>query len=84
MLKRRAANRGRTLSRFVAGFTRSIPAASQGTMNNLTIGGIDPRTGLEFSTRNRCWWNGSTALMRWYERRPHAHDEQSEHTGGSA
>jgi len=26
-----------------------IPAASQGTMNNLTIGGVDPRTGLEFS-----------------------------------
>ena len=26
-----------------------IPAASQGTMNNLTIGGIDPRTGDEFS-----------------------------------
>jgi N-methylhydantoinase B len=26
-----------------------IPAASQGTMNNLTIGGIDPHTGLEFS-----------------------------------
>src|SRR2546421_4467516 len=26
-----------------------IPAASQGTMNNLTIGGIDPRTGSEFS-----------------------------------
>ena len=26
-----------------------IPAASQGTMNNLTVGGIDPRTGLEFS-----------------------------------
>ncbi len=26
-----------------------IPAASQGTMNNLTIGGIDSRTGLEFS-----------------------------------
>jgi N-methylhydantoinase B len=26
-----------------------IPAASQGTMNNLTIGGIDPRSGLEFS-----------------------------------
>jgi len=26
-----------------------IPAASQGTMNNLTIGGIDRRTGLEFS-----------------------------------
>lgn len=27
----------------------TIPAASQGTMNNLTIGGIDPRTNLEFS-----------------------------------
>ena len=26
-----------------------IPAASQGTMNNLTIGGIDPRTNHEFS-----------------------------------
>jgi N-methylhydantoinase B len=26
-----------------------IPAASQGTMNNLTIGGLDPRTGFEFS-----------------------------------
>ncbi len=26
-----------------------IPAASQGTMNNLTIGGIDPRTGAEFA-----------------------------------
>lgn len=26
-----------------------IPAASQGTMNNLTIGGIDPTTGKEFS-----------------------------------
>ena len=26
-----------------------IPAASQGTMNNLTMGGIDPRTGKEFS-----------------------------------
>src|SRR5258705_5469649 len=26
-----------------------IPAASQGTMNNLTIGGIDTRTGREFS-----------------------------------
>lgn len=26
-----------------------MPAASQGTMNNLTIGGIDPRNGIEFS-----------------------------------
>ena len=26
-----------------------IPAASQGTMNNLTIGGLDPRSGQEFS-----------------------------------
>jgi N-methylhydantoinase B len=26
-----------------------IPAASQGTMNNLTIGGVDPRTGAEFA-----------------------------------
>jgi len=26
-----------------------VPAASQGTMNNLTIGGIDPRSGREFA-----------------------------------
>ncbi|TFG31626.1 hydantoinase B/oxoprolinase family protein [Candidatus Thorarchaeota archaeon] len=26
-----------------------VPAASQGTMNNLTIGGVDPRTGKPFS-----------------------------------
>jgi len=26
-----------------------VPAASQGSMNNLTIGGTDPRTGLEFA-----------------------------------
>jgi len=31
------------------GLPGRIPAASQGTMNNLTIGGIDPRTGREFS-----------------------------------
>ncbi|HVG35239.1 MAG TPA: hydantoinase B/oxoprolinase family protein [Pyrinomonadaceae bacterium] len=28
---------------------RRIPAASQGTMNNLTIGGIDPESGAEFA-----------------------------------
>jgi N-methylhydantoinase B len=31
------------------GLPDRIPAASQGTMNNLTIGGINPATGLEFS-----------------------------------
>lgn len=36
----------KALSQAIAG---RIPAASQGTMNNLTIGGIDPRTGREFS-----------------------------------
>src|SRR6267142_5888705 len=35
----------RALSRAIP---NKIPAASQGTMNNLTIGGIDPRTGAEF------------------------------------
>jgi N-methylhydantoinase B len=28
---------------------KRIPAASQGTMNNLTVGGTDPRTGREFA-----------------------------------
>jgi N-methylhydantoinase B len=31
------------------GLPDRIPAASQGTMNNLTIGGVDPRSDLEFS-----------------------------------
>ncbi|MBA2341241.1 MAG: hydantoinase B/oxoprolinase family protein [Pyrinomonadaceae bacterium] len=31
------------------GLPEKIPAASQGTMNNLTIGGIDPRNGREFA-----------------------------------
>jgi len=34
---------------FARAIPKRIPAASQGTMNNLTIGGIDPRTGAEFS-----------------------------------
>jgi N-methylhydantoinase B len=38
------------LFKALAGAMRQrIPAASQGTMNNLTIGGIDSRTGQEFS-----------------------------------
>ncbi|HVF28475.1 MAG TPA: hydantoinase B/oxoprolinase family protein, partial [Pyrinomonadaceae bacterium] len=38
------------LFRALAGaLPEKIPAASQGTMNNLTIGGIDTRTGAEFS-----------------------------------
>ncbi|MGH9945262.1 MAG: hydantoinase B/oxoprolinase family protein, partial [Pyrinomonadaceae bacterium] len=36
----------KALARAVPG---RIPAASQGTMNNLTIGGVDPRTGREFA-----------------------------------
>jgi N-methylhydantoinase B len=32
-----------------AALPETIPAASQGTMNNLTIGGVDPRTGRQFA-----------------------------------
>jgi N-methylhydantoinase B len=32
-----------------AALPERVPAASQGTMNNLTIGGLDPRTGRQFS-----------------------------------
>jgi N-methylhydantoinase B len=37
------------LKALAAAIPDKIPAASQGTMNNLTIGGLDPRTGGEFS-----------------------------------
>ena len=44
-----------------------IPAASQGTMNNLTIGGIDPRTDQEFLLlRNGCRRYGGTTWARWH------------------
>ena len=62
-----------------------IPAASSGTMNNLTIGGIDPRTGNPFTYyetiaggmgarpgQARCLW------------RPHSHDEFAEYSRRSA
>jgi N-methylhydantoinase B len=37
------------LSALAQALPHRIPAASQGTMNNLTIGGVDPRTGQEFA-----------------------------------
>ena len=37
------------LRAFAAACPERVPAASSGTMNNLTIGGIDPRTGLPFT-----------------------------------
>ncbi|HLG15647.1 MAG TPA: hydantoinase B/oxoprolinase family protein [Blastocatellia bacterium] len=38
-----------TLLRALSGAGARVPAASQGTMNNLTIGGIDSRTGRPFA-----------------------------------
>ena len=62
-----------------------IPAASQGTMNNLTIGGIDTRNGQEFSYYETVAGGmGARPDCRWHERRTHAHDEQSQHARGSA
>jgi len=37
------------LAAFAAALPRLVPAQSQGTMNNLTVGGIDPRTGRPFA-----------------------------------
>ena len=57
-----------------------IPAASQGTMNNLTIGGIDTRNGQEFSYYETVAGGmGARPSARRHERRAHAHDEQFEH-----
>ncbi len=58
-----------------------IPAASSGTMNNLTIGGIDPRTGHSvYLLRNDCrrlWRAAWQARCLW---RPHSHDEFAQHS----
>jgi N-methylhydantoinase B len=48
-----------------------IPAASSGTMNNLLIGGVDPRTGIRFAYYETLGgghgagpgWNGASALQ---------------------
>ena len=37
------------LGAFAEAVPQNIPAASQGTMNNVTIGGIDPRNGIQFA-----------------------------------
>ncbi len=53
-----------------------IPAASSGTMNNLSFGGIDPRTRQTVCLlRNDRRGNGRASHGGWPERRPHSHDE---------
>jgi N-methylhydantoinase B len=37
------------LGAFAQAVVERVPAASQGTMNNLLLGGVDPRTGMPFS-----------------------------------
>ncbi len=59
-----------------------IPAAAAGTMNNLTIGGIDPRTGAALRLlRNHRRRHGRAPHQRRRLRRPHAHDQLAQHAG---
>ena len=58
-----------------------IPAAASGTMNNLTIGGIDPPLWRAFCLlRNHRRWHGRAPYERRSLRRPHPHDQLAEHS----
>ncbi len=64
-----------------------IPAASSGTMNNLTIGGMDDRTGGPHSLRllrDHRRRLGSGRRTRRRLRRAHSHDQLAEHAGRGA
>ena len=62
-----------------------LPAASQATMNNLTMGGIDPRTGdASFLLRNGGGRDGCARQSRRHERGPHSHDNMPKHSRRSA
>jgi len=56
-----------------------IPAASSGTMNNLTFGGTDPVRRQPFATTKPSRGDGRFPGFRWSKRYPHAHDQQLEH-----
>ena len=50
-----------------------IPAASQGTMNNVTLGGVDPRTGRPFAYYETLGGGmGGRNGLRGHQRRAHA------------
>ena len=62
-----------------------IPAAASGTMNNLTIGGIDPRYRRALRLlRNHRRRHGRAPHERWRLRRPHPHDKLAQHSRRSA
>ncbi len=62
-----------------------IPAASSGTMNNLTIGGIDPRTGQSYAYYETIAGGaGARPNFRWRFGCSHAHDEFTEYARRSA
>ncbi len=62
-----------------------IPAASYGTMSNLTIGGHDPRVERPLHLlRDHRRWHGRTSRSRWHLRHPLPHDQLAEHSRRSA
>ena len=57
-----------------------VPAASAGTMSNLTIGGVDPRTGEPFTYyETAAGGMGARPGLRWHLRRADAHDQLAQH-----
>ncbi len=60
-----------------------VPAASAGTMSNLTIGGVDARTGSVFTYyETTAGGMGASATGRWAVGCADAHDELAEYAGG--
>ena len=59
-----------------------MPAASQGTMNNVTLGGRHPRTGQPFAYYETIGGGmGGRPGLRRHQRRAHAHEQHAQHAG---
>ena len=56
-----------------------IPAASSGTMNNLSFGGVDPRTRAFAYYETIAGGMGASSRGRRVQRDAHAHDQYAEH-----
>jgi N-methylhydantoinase B len=67
-------------SAFAQALPEIVPAQSQGTMNNMTLGGIDPRTGEPFAYYETVGGGmGASADDRWFIGRARAHEQFIEH-----
>ena len=80
--RRRSASPTSCLARWRRRVPDRVPAASQGTMNNVTLGGADPRTGRRFAYYETMGGGmGGRDGTAGPVRRAHAHEQHAQHAG---